>query len=253
MFVHGAGGSIHTWKKNIDFFKPHYNLLLFDIRDHGNSRDLVLPDDQPFSFELLVDDIIELMDHLELKNVHVVGISLGSIFVRMIEEARPKMVSSIVLGGGVFNINWKLQILMDSGVLLSKFLNFHTLYKILAHIVLPNKNHKKSRDIFIREAEKVKQEAFDRWLTILSDVKGRVEDHFNNPTQAPTMVLMGEQDHVFLQPALAYARKYTDIKVKVFEKCGHVCNIERADLFNFEALNFIRNHDRTSGLKFSVD
>ena len=43
VFVHGAGGSIRTWKYQIEAFQPHYRLLLIDLRDHGFSKD-ILPD-----------------------------------------------------------------------------------------------------------------------------------------------------------------------------------------------------------------
>ena len=35
VFIHGAGGSISTWKRQIDFFKKEFNVLLLDLRDHG--------------------------------------------------------------------------------------------------------------------------------------------------------------------------------------------------------------------------
>ena len=41
VFVHGAGGSIRTWKYQIEAFRPHYRLLLIDLRDHGFSKDIL--------------------------------------------------------------------------------------------------------------------------------------------------------------------------------------------------------------------
>ena len=35
VFVHGIGGSTKTWKKQIDDFSEHYNLLLLDLPGHG--------------------------------------------------------------------------------------------------------------------------------------------------------------------------------------------------------------------------
>ena len=37
-FVHGAGGSSSIWFKQIREFKKHYNVLLLDLRGHGNSK-----------------------------------------------------------------------------------------------------------------------------------------------------------------------------------------------------------------------
>ena len=38
IFIHGAGGSIITWKYQIEAFRPFFKLLLLDLRDHGKSK-----------------------------------------------------------------------------------------------------------------------------------------------------------------------------------------------------------------------
>ena len=50
---------------------------------------------------------------------------------------------------------------------------------------------------------------------------------------------MGEQDHVFLKPAREYVEKYGEVVLETIERCGHVCNIERAAEFNQRCFNFI--------------
>ena len=37
-FVHGAGGSSTIWFKQIKYFSKKYNLLLLDLRGHGDSE-----------------------------------------------------------------------------------------------------------------------------------------------------------------------------------------------------------------------
>ncbi|MBT8188734.1 MAG: alpha/beta hydrolase, partial [Croceitalea sp.] len=37
-FVHGAGGSSTIWYKQLRDFKKHFNVLLLDLRGHGNSK-----------------------------------------------------------------------------------------------------------------------------------------------------------------------------------------------------------------------
>ena len=37
-FVHGAGGSSSVWFKQIREFQKHFNVLLLDLRGHGNSK-----------------------------------------------------------------------------------------------------------------------------------------------------------------------------------------------------------------------
>ena len=37
-FVHGAGGSSSIWFKQIREFQKHFNVLLLDLRGHGQSK-----------------------------------------------------------------------------------------------------------------------------------------------------------------------------------------------------------------------
>ena len=66
VFVHGAGGSIRTWKFQIDAFAPHFRLLLIDLRDHGYSKD-ILPEFPAYDFDIVAKDILVLTDHLGIE------------------------------------------------------------------------------------------------------------------------------------------------------------------------------------------
>ena len=69
-FIHGAGGSSSIWHKQIRFFSKFFNLLLIDLRGHGNSKGLTLnPFQSKYTFDVITDDIIKVLDHEKiLKN-----------------------------------------------------------------------------------------------------------------------------------------------------------------------------------------
>ena len=39
VFLHGFGGSINMWKRQVDQFKEKYNLIFIDLPGHGRSSD----------------------------------------------------------------------------------------------------------------------------------------------------------------------------------------------------------------------
>ena len=57
VFIHGAGGSIRTWKFQIEAFAPHYRLLLIDLRDHGYSKE-IMPAFPAYDFDIVAKDIL---------------------------------------------------------------------------------------------------------------------------------------------------------------------------------------------------
>lgn len=230
VFMHGAGGSLYTFKKQYPHFEGRYNLLKLDLRDHGSSKNL--PVDGEFDMHLIARDVVQLMEHLKIRQAHFIGVSMGSIFIRLVDEVHPHFVQSVIVGGGVFRLSTKVRFFIRAGVLLSRLLSFRQLYKLLAHIVMPNRNHARSREVFIREAEKISQAEFDRWLNLAPELESQLRRHFDHPISGPTLVVMGAEDHVFLQPAREYAARWADVDLEVIPRCGHVCNLEQPDAFN---------------------
>ncbi|WP_144277129.1 alpha/beta fold hydrolase, partial [Chlorobium sp. KB01] len=79
VFVHGAGGSSSIWFLQIKEFIRYFNVLLVDLRGHGRSKGM-LPhkDERHYDFEDITRDIIEVLDSLNIRKAHFIGISLGT-------------------------------------------------------------------------------------------------------------------------------------------------------------------------------
>ena len=65
---------LSMWDGQVDVFKDRYRILRHDTRGHGQTG--ATP--APYSFELLVTDVIALMNALSIDNAHYVGLSLGN-------------------------------------------------------------------------------------------------------------------------------------------------------------------------------
>ena len=101
-FVHGAGGSSSIWFKQIRDFQKQYNILLLDLRGHGNSSQQIKNAfKQKYTFSALANDILEVLDYLKIKTSHFVGVSLGTILIRQLAETHPERVQSMILGGAI--------------------------------------------------------------------------------------------------------------------------------------------------------
>ena len=101
-FVHGAGGSSSIWFKQVRDYAKHYNVLLLDLRGHGNSKPTIKRAfEKRYTFDSIVDDIIEVLDYEKIKSSHFIGISLGTILIRQLAENHPERVSSMIMGGAI--------------------------------------------------------------------------------------------------------------------------------------------------------
>jgi pimeloyl-ACP methyl ester carboxylesterase len=62
------------------------HVLLLDLRGHGDSKTtLKTAFKQKYTFSALANDILEVLDFLEIKKSHFVGISLGTILIRQLK------------------------------------------------------------------------------------------------------------------------------------------------------------------------
>ena len=85
VMIHGAGGNIEVWFKQVADFARHFNLVLVDLAGHGSSQTKEVFTTS-FDFDLAADQVIEVVDHLKIRRAHFMGLSLGSIIVHAIAE-----------------------------------------------------------------------------------------------------------------------------------------------------------------------
>ena len=114
--MHGAGGSSSIWFKQVRSFQKHFNVLLLDLRGHGNSSTKIKSSfKRKYTFQAIANDVLEVLEYLNISSSHFVGISLGTIVIRQLAEDHPKKVKSMILGGAILKMNFRSQILMRLG------------------------------------------------------------------------------------------------------------------------------------------
>ena len=82
VFIHGWSVTCRSWDDQIDFFKNKYKVILIDLPGFGKSEH----NRQDWSMQHYGKDVAGLCRELELKNVYLVGWSMGTAVV--VEAAR---------------------------------------------------------------------------------------------------------------------------------------------------------------------
>jgi pimeloyl-ACP methyl ester carboxylesterase len=240
-FIHGAGGSSSIWFRQIRAFKAEYNVLVLDLRGHGNSKPTIKDTfNTKYTFDSITDDIIEVLDHLKIEKSHFIGISLGTILIRNLAEKRADLVDKMVMGGAILKLNFRSQILMRLGIVFKSVVPYMYLYKLFAFIIMPKKNHKESRMLFANEAKKLYQKEFVRWFKLTAEINPLLRFFRAKDIKIPTLYVMGSEDHLFLPSIKRVAAVHSQSELYIVEKCGHVVNVEKPNDFNQATLRFLR-------------
>lgn len=246
VFIHGMGGNRNAFKKQIDDYKKKYNLLLIDLHGHGLSKELALwkaeKNGEEVSFESIACSILKVLDNEGIEKAHFVGLSLGTLALRVLAELAPERICSMVLAGAVVKWGVKMKSLFIIGNMTKTVAPYMLLYAIFAWIMMPRRNHKKSRKIFIQEAKNLGGPEFFQWFKLIQsfDKKYPPEKLNNISISISTLYMMGSQDHMFTGHVLKYVPSVENSTIHIVEKCGHCSCIERADEYNLVSLNFLR-------------
>jgi pimeloyl-ACP methyl ester carboxylesterase len=241
-FVHGAGGSSSIWFKQVRDFKKHFNVLILDLRGHGNSKPKLKDTFKTkYTFDSITSDIVEVIDSLKIEKSHFIGISLGTILIRNLAEKRPELVKSMIMGGAIIKMNFRSQVLMKVGNIFKSVVPYMLLYRLFAFIIMPKKNHKKSRLLFVNEAKKLYQKEFLRWFKLTSEINPLLRFFRTKDINIPTLYVMGAEDHLFLPSIKNIVSKHITSSLFVIDNCGHVVNVEQPEVFNNQTIGFINS------------
>ena len=145
----------------------------------------------------------------------------------------------MIMGGAIMKLNFRSQVLIKLGVVFKSVVPYMMLYRFFAFIIMPRKNHKNSRLLFVNEAKKLYQKEFVRWFKLTSEINPLLRFFRAKDIRIPTLYVMGEQDHLFLPSIRNIVSKHIESSLLVIENCGHVVNVEQPETFNVQSIKFI--------------
>ena len=100
LLLNGGTGCTESWAwgNQYEALGQHYTVIAPDSRAQGRSTD----SDEPLSYQLMADDMVALLDHLDIDSAHVVGWSDGGNTGSDMAIRYPDRVRSLVATGAQF-------------------------------------------------------------------------------------------------------------------------------------------------------
>ena len=95
LIIHGNGGSIANFTKNIPYFSKKYQVIIADSRAQGRSADV----EDSLSYEMMADDLAALLDQLHIDSADVIGWSDGGINGVLLAIRHPQKVRKLAVTG----------------------------------------------------------------------------------------------------------------------------------------------------------
>jgi 3-oxoadipate enol-lactonase len=93
MFANSLGTDLHIWDAAAERFGEYFRIVRYDQRGHGLSE----APPPPYSLDDLARDVVGLLDHLEIDQAIVCGISVGGLIAQALALSHPERVRALVL------------------------------------------------------------------------------------------------------------------------------------------------------------
>ena len=223
VLLHGGLCAIETLADLRARLATRYQVYLPERRGHGRTPDV----DGPFSYELFAEDTIAFMDELGLRDAHVVGFSDGATVGLLVALQRPDLVRTLVHIGQQVN---------PSGIRPE----FAEVMKLdaMPHGMLPPM----LQDLYAA----VSPDGPDHWNVILGKAwqmitsgKPDIDLAELAAVQAPTLVMVADEDFTPEQHARDIAAAIPDAEVAVVPNATHALPMEKPDAVAELVLRFI--------------
>jgi pimeloyl-ACP methyl ester carboxylesterase len=246
VFSHEFGGDYRSWTPQVRFFDRWYRCVTYNHRGFPPSS--VPTDLDAYTQDLLVDDLLGLLDHLELEQAHLVGLSMGGNVVLNLALRRPERCRSIVVAGtGSGSTNrdqWLRDTERNAELLLTRGMQaFIDSYAFgSTRLPLRRKDPHGWQEFLQQFAE---HSALGSGLTQRGVLARRPTIFALEPEldqlRVPTLIAIGDEDEPCVEPALFMVRHIRDAGLLVLPRTGHALNLEEPAAFNTAVRTFLQD------------
>ena len=92
IIVHGLFGNLDNWQTLGKKFAESFDTIIVDQRNHGHS-----PHSDEFDYDLMAEDLYELILDLNLTKVNIIGHSMGGKATMRLAQLHPDVLEKIVI------------------------------------------------------------------------------------------------------------------------------------------------------------
>lgn len=216
VLLHGNGGNIGAFDKNIAFFSKKFRVIAIDSRAQGKSVDT----GDSLSFEMMADDVAALLDTLQIPSAYVVGWSDGGIVALVLAMKHPGKVKKLAATGA--------NIFVDSTAFTKESYNdMMRGYNENKDSVFPTQQRRNDWKVFLLD---VFQPNYS-----FSDL---------HAVRCPSLIIAGDNDVISLQHTIDIYRHIPDAHLWIVPNSGHATLQEHAGEFNRVVSDFFLNKQK---------
>lgn len=225
LMLHGYSADKNVWNRFAKHFTADYQVVIPDLAGHGESP---FKHEWSYAMPAQAERVIALLDKLDIKQVHVIGNSMGGFLTATLAIRYPERVQSVVMmdAAGVMSPEpsdlYKAILAGNNPFLIHDRKEFDRFFAMTMHKApfTPDiVREAVSRDYIQRRSQ------LDKIFTDFSD-SDYVEDELDKIT-VPAMVWWGDKDRLLdISAVPLWQAGIPQLQVHIFENIGHMPMME---------------------------
>ena len=238
VFIHGVGLDHQMWDYQINYFNE-YSTLTYDLLGHGKTP----CDKDKLSLKDFSDQLLELLDHLEIEKINLIGFSLGSLIALDFSSHFQKKVEKLILIGTTYKrSDEERSLVLDryNQAKLNKPISKQALKRWFSDKYL--EENPKTHDLFMNILNK-NPDDHKNFLKAY-ELFANHYDNFENikKINIKTLIMTGSDD-VGSTPEMSkeLSKDLVNSTYIEIQNAKHLCSIECADDVNMNIRKFINN------------
>ena len=234
VFIHGVGLNHKIWEPQINVFENTF--LAYDILGHGKTP----LDKENLSFDDFSNQLINLIDELNIRRIHLVGFSIGSLIARNFASKYSDKLESLILLCSIFRRTEKQQQIVKDRFELAK--KSKSLSKQALKRWFTDEYLEKNPNTYKKISSILEQNRMENFLKIYELFVNHKDDEQFEKIKTKTLIMTGEGD-VGSTPEMSInlSKVINNSNVKIISKGKHLCSIECSDDVNNAIKEHIKN------------
>ncbi len=239
LFLHGIGGNRTNWREQLLVSAGRFRAVAWDARGYGLSDDY----EGPLDFASFADDVCRLLDHLDAKQAHLVGLSMGGRISQDLYFRYPDRVRSLTLCDTFPGTTPTLPpdkmdefINMRKGPLIAGK-SLREMAEPLAKTLVSENVNPGHYQRLVASIEALHKDSYIKTIEASTRYDRPVD---LSTIDVPVQLIYGAEDRL-TPPAIGeeMQRLIPGARLAVIDGAGHLVNIEQAQAFNKVLLDFL--------------
>ena len=233
-FSHSLACTLRMWDDQVAAFKDRFRILLYDTRGHGASE----APKGPYTLDMLAEDLRQLLEQLDIRRTHYVGLSMGGMIGQTLVLQHPELFDRVVLADTGHAQTPETRKQWEERIRTAETKGMQPLVQSTLERWFTEPFRRAKPDVVKKIADLIQGTPVPGYVGCCHAISNLNTTARLKDIKRPVLAITGEQDAA--APGTRYiGENVPGAKLVVIPQAAHIANIEQVEAFNRALREFL--------------